>query len=806
MLNHTVRLVLRSLARRKGPALLNLSCLAVGIACAVFIYLWVADELSYDRFHAGSGRIFLCLNAQPDGRGLTTRTPVPLGPAIRERFPEVEACARYNNDGSWRVKAGDRFDMEYRFVIADPDFFRIFTFRFVEGDPAAPLPDDRSLVLTTAMARKYFGEGPALGRTLNIDKTVDSVVSSVVEPLPHNSHLEVDFVVPPALHTDTGMDGGKAWNVHLYQTYLLLRPGTDPKAFQRRLNDWIGSLNMAGLSRLELLPVEDIHLRPGLASLFKSYKLLVTPQATGAVPEGGDRTTVLLFAIVGLFILLTACINFINLGTAHSISRSRETGMRKVLGATEPELVRQFLVESLLMAALALALALALVEIFLPGFNRLTGKPLEMAALLRPGSLMALAGITLATGLLSGLLPALALASFPAARALRGVFRPGPRGARLRKGFVALQFGVAVMLLVGAFVARRQVVLLETADLGYDPTGMYYCLLGPQPELTKRFPDLKAAWSRVPGVEGVTGSNRLPINPAPVIQGLDWDGKPPAADPRLQFIFADPDFPSTFRIPFVEGGVPAVVSNSPGLHVYLLNESAASVLDARGRMGMALREGKGGGRVTGIVRDFHLASIRHPVSPLVMLLTPSQEGFSGSYAFFRLGAEGREAAMAGVRAAWERVNPDWPFEAYSLEQDLKTLFTAERQTALILQIASAVAVVICALGLLGLAAFLTRQRSREIGIRKVLGASLGEITRMVSREYALCILAANGLAWPAAWWLLDRWLAEFAVRVPLTAGPFLLAAAVSAALTLGVVLAQASRVARTDPAQVLRHE
>ncbi len=804
MLTHTVRLVLRSLARRKGLALLNLSCLALGIACAVFIYLWVADELSYDRFHAGSGRLHLLLNDQAHRPGFATRTPIPLGPAIRERFPEVEACARYNNDGSWRVKAGDRFFMEYQFVIADPDFFKLFTFRFVEGDADTALTDPRSIVITTAMARKYFGDGPALGRTLNIDKTTDTIVTAVVEPLPHNSHLKVDFVVPPTLHTDADMPPEKAWQVHLYQTYVLLRPGTDPKAFQFRLNEWLRGLNILGLSRLDLLPVEKIHLIPGLASLFKSYKLLVTPQATGEAPESGDLATVFIFAAVGLFILLTACINFINLGTAHSINRSRETGMRKVLGATEPALVRQFLVESVLLSALALALALALVELLLPGFNRLTGKPLAMAELLRPGSLLALAGITLATGLISGLLPALALASYPPARALRSTFQPGLRGAWMRKGFVALQFGVAVVLMVGALVVQRQVRHLETKDLGYDPRDLYYCLLGPHPELTRHFLDLKAVWSRVPGIVGVTGSNRLPIYPLDAIQGLDWDGKPAGSDPSFPYMQVDPDFPSTFRIPFVEGGVPPIVSDAPGLRQYWLNESAAAVMGAR--TGTALRHGKSGGKVAGIVKDFHASTVRFPLQPLVMVLAPSQSGMAGSYAFFRLDPSRREEVLAAAGEAWKEVNPDWPFTAYSLEKDLMAFFTPERRTARVLQIASIVAVVICALGLLGLAAFLTRLRTREIGIRKVLGASLGEITLLVSREYALCILAANLLAWPAAWWLLNQWLGQFADRIPLRPGPFLLAAVISAALTLGVVWAQALRVAHTDPARVLRYE
>jgi putative ABC transport system permease protein len=289
-------------------------------------------------------------------------------------------------------------------------------------------------------------------------------------------------------------------------------------------------------------------------------------------------------------------------------------------------------------------------------------------------------------------------------------------------------------------------------------------------------------------------------------QGFSWDGKPEGADPRFQFMLADPDFPSTFRVPFVEGGVPPIVSDAPNLAVYLVNESAAAVMNARGRMGMALHEGKGGGKVTGIVKDFHATSLRYPVEPCIVMLSPTLAEYSGSYAFFRLDPARKDQAMAAVRDAWERINPDWPFEAYALEKDIRTLFTAERRTALILQIASVTAIVICALGLLGLAAFLTRQRTREIGIRKVLGASSSGVIILLSREFMKWVVVANLLAWPIGYFVLRSWLGSFAYRTTLTLPMFMGAALGAFAIAAAVIGLQTYRAATANPADSIRYE
>jgi putative ABC transport system permease protein len=790
MIKNYLTVTLRNLRKHKAYSLINVAGLAIGMASTILILLWVRDETSFDRFHANAARIHRAYRDEAvtsPGTG-SALTPPPMAAALKKDFPEVLASTRF---GSWQrrlVVAGDKTFTETSYMHADPDFFGMFTFPFVQGDPGTALSEPYSIVLTESAAAKYFGDEDPMGRTMTVDRDFDVVVTGVVEDPPVNSSLKFSLLSPfKILLTEyIGDDNSENWGFNSFATFLLLAPGTRAADFNAKLDGYLQRYQEEDTDRLAVQPLLDIHLRSTLGH---------DNLGTGAIKY------VWIFSALAFFILAIAAINFMNLTTARSAKRAREVGLRKVVGARRPQLVRQFFAESILMSLLALGLALILVELFLPPFNALSGKEIATAW---PSNLPGLAGclfLALGTGLFSGIYPALFLSSFRPIRVLKGTLRAAGGGSAFRKVLVIVQFSLSVFLIIGTAVISRQLNYMRTKDLGFDKERIVHLrLFG---ELTAKYPVIKERLLQNPDVVSVTASLALPTNIQNSPGTPDWEGKDPETVMEIKADFVDFDYVETFGVPLVEGRSFSREFATDADEAYLVNEEAVRRMGLEGpavgkRFAFWGREG----RIVGVMKDAHFQTYHQKIEPLVFKIFP--DWFSVLYVKVRAGDTA--AILGSVEKTWTSLDLGYPFDYRFLDEDFENLYRTESRMGTLFRTFAALAVFIACLGLFGLASFMAEQRTKEIGIRRILGASVPGITSMMSREFARWVLAANLVAWPAAWYFMHRWLQGFAYRAELSPWSFVLSGAVALAIALVTVVSLSVRAASANPADALRYE
>jgi putative ABC transport system permease protein len=790
MIRNYLTVALRNLRKNKAYSLINITGLAIGMGCSILILLWVRDELGYDRFHANFDRIHRvyrdeALTAPGSGSALTSP---PMAGAFKKDFPEVRLATRF---GTWQrrlVANGDRTFTETRYMHADPDFFEMFTFPFVQGDPRTALSEPYSIVLTESAAAKYFGADDPMGRTLTVDRGFDVVVTGIVKDPPPTSSLRFDLLSPFQLLLSRyiGDENGDNWGFNSFATLLLLAPGVQTAEFNTKLEGYLQRYAKDDTDRLAVQPLAAVHLRSTMGH--------------DNLGTGGIKY-VWIFSALALFILAIASINFMNLTTARSAKRAREVGLRKVVGARRPQLVRQFFAESVLMSLAALGLALILVELFLPPFNTLSGKLIATSWTANLPLLLGCLGLAVATGLLSGIYPALFLSSFRPISVLKGTLRTASGGPIFRKALVVVQFTLSVFLITATAIIARQMTYMRTRDLGFDKERIIHLrLFG---ELNGKYAYIKGRLLQNPDVASVTASLALPTDIQNSPGTPEWEGKDPDARMEIKADFVDFDYIETFGIPMVEGRSFSREFATDADEAYLVNEEAVR------RMGLAApavgkrfsfwgREG----RIVGVMKDAHFQSFRQKIEPLVFKIFP--DWFRFLYIKVRPGDIG--AGLRSIETTWASMDLGYPFDYGFLDRDFENLYRAEARMGTLFRTFAALAVFIACLGLFGLAAYMAEQRTREIGIRRILGASVPGITTMVSREFAVWVLAANLVAWPAAWIFMRGWLKGFAYRAALSPWSFLVSGAIALAVALATVGSLAARAAAANPADALRYE
>ena len=816
MFRNYFKVAFRNLMRNKVYALITLSSLAVGIAACLLSSLYIQDELSYDRYNDKAGRIAR-INCHMVREGMEVDLAgagFPVAEILMAEFPEVENAVRFRDEGSAKVEIGRSVYMEKRVVYSDPSFFAVFSVPLLKGDRHTALAAPRSVVLSRTTAEKYFGAADPVGRVLRIDGKQEWRVSGVFADIPRQSHFHFDLIA--SLSTlDMAKDPSlRAWMGFNFQTYLLLRPGASPAALEAKLpllfRTHLGPeiKQFMGISLDEFMAKSKMRMDYSLQPLTAIH--LHSKSGPLDFEPNGDVKYIYLFATISLFILMLAIVNFINLSTARSLSRAKEVGLRKVLGSFRRDLIKQFLTESLILCLLALGVACLLLAMVLPLFNGLTAKELALGTLATPGAMAEALALVLLVTIMAGAYPAFLLSAFRPAPILRGQAPGGAGSGRLRRSLVVFQFAVSAVLIVGTIVVFRQMHYIQNKKLGFDKEQVL--VLRNASRLGDRADTLKQEMLKYPQVAGATLSSFLPVPSSrarlPIARA---DHPNPAQALPVSFWRIDEDYLATLGMKLAAGR--NFSSRIAGdARSAIINRAAASYFGFASPLGEklvmldedAMERGVSATvsvTVVGVVEDFHFESLRELIAPLVLLRRPS----SGNL-ILRVRPGQIAAVLRTLRAKWKALAPGEPFEYSFLGDDFAAIYESEMRTGRIFAIFAVVAVLIGCLGLFGLASFSAARRTKEIGIRKVLGAAVHEMATMLIRDYVLLVGLANLIAWPVAYFLMRRWLQDFAYRAPLGFVPFVLAALLGMAIALLTVGWQALRAARANPVDSLRYE
>jgi len=781
MLKNYLLIATRLIKKNKLFSFINIFGLAIGLATCLLILLWINDELSFDRFHDNGDRLYkvVCSDLLANDKYAVT-TPA-LAPALEQEFPEVVAATRYYEPGNIVVKYGDKKSLEDDVAFVDPQFLVMFSFPLMRGNPQTALSAPFSTVLTESQAQKYFGTEDPIGKTLTIAGRYDFKVTALMEDPPLNSHLRFDMLVPVEFLEEFGWDL-KQWDRFFIYTYVQLHP-ENPLIEREKLSAYIHT-KVEDSENLELFlfPVKDIHLRSS---------------DIGAMGRTGNIKNVYLFSIISLFILLIACINFMNLSTTQSGKRVKEIGMRKVIGASRKDIIKQFYGESILMTLVALALAFILIELFLPAFNGLSGKQLRLDFSGNYAFFLIVIAIVFATGFISGSYPALLLSSFKPVEMFRGKWASGSQFQSFsRKFLVVAQFSISIVLIIGTVVVYAQMDFLRHRNLGFDHERIVSMEL--TQNLRQKYDVIKSDLLDLSYVFRVTSASKRPFTH---ISSTDWHSPDNTRYVRLAFTDVGYDYLETFGLELKEG---RFFSKEYSLdeNNYILNETAVRQMGFENPLGQEIEVFDKKGLVIGVVEDYNYESLHSPVGPLVLRFADSGQ----TYLYAKIQPTNLENALKDFEGIWNRLELDYPFNYRFFDADFDGMYRTENRFKKILGYFAIFAVFISCLGLFGLACYLTEQRTKEIGIRKVLGASIPRLIIMFSKEFAKWVIAANIIAWPIAYYAMTRWLEGFAYRTGISIVIFLLSSFLALFIALGTVTVHTARAALANPAASLKYE
>jgi putative ABC transport system permease protein len=787
----------RSLWKHKGHTAVNLAGFAMGMACCVVILVYVRHERSFDDYHKDIDRVF---RISMDIRTKTAnRLFAPIsdtaGPALKADYPQVEASARVWPQSGRLVKRDAFVSYEDLFMFADSSLFDVLTIPFVQGDPATALLRPATLVVSESMARKYFGGTDPVGKALNINSR-DFEVTAVAADPPENTHLRYGLIASMAtIQSARYMNN---WHSTMFYTYLKLEPGVDAAEFGKlianladryvktKLDGWGTTYNYF------LQPVRGLHLASPL-------RYEIEPPA--------NPVSLIILSIVGLFTLLIACLNFMNLATARSANRAREVGLRKTVGAGKGQLIGQFLGEALLLAFFAMALSVLIVRLSMPFLNRLTGAGLHWTWLLSPAVLGLLAGGAILVGLAAGIYPALVLSSFRPVAALQGALGRGRAGLVLRTVLVVLQFSVSSALILGTLFMNDQVRFMKRQGLGFDKAQKLVVPLRGAISAGNSYASVRNAF--LGGESAIQGAALSSTVPGRGVSNyaIELVGEADNKNQSMFHLYFDENFVPLYGISVVAGRAFQKDMSTDIAGAFLINEAAVKAFGwsrPEEALGKRLRTGNGGRVLTivGVTRDFHYRGLQAPVEPLAMEFNPGML----SYLTLQVEAAGARSALAFVERTWKEMFPERPFESFFLDDDFDRQYRADERVGHIFGIFMLLGLFIACLGLSGLASFTAASRTREIGIRKILGASSPRIVGLLSKQFAIWVVVASLVSWPAAFLFIHGWLKGFATRTTLGAGTFVLSAAALVGLALLTTSVQTVRAALANPADSLRHE
>ena len=805
MFRNYLKVALRLMRKQKVYSFINIAGLAISMACALLIVFWVRDELGYDRFNKNLKDIYrvTCLGRVYTGFS----SPAPFAPAVAEEIPEVVEAARVARNPRFAFRFGERAFYEADGITTDPALFRIFSFPLVKGNAETALAGPLGIVISETMARKYFGGEDPIGKTLDCEGRYAFMVGGVMADIPSNSHFRFDYALSIKF-AEGGDWWGMDWGDFNFMTYIMTAGRPDETALAAKLNNLALSHKCPQVVEKEmafsLQRLEDVYLNP-----LGPYDIPL-----------GNIAHVRLFSLIALFISLIAGVNFINLATARAEKRAKEVGLRKVVGADRRQLIGQFFGESSLMTLLALVLAVVLARAALPYFNALTGKAFSLRVF-DPGILLSLAAIAFFVGLLAGTFPSLYLSSFEPAQVLKGsaAFMPFLKGRRsgwvrrgaLRRALVIGQFAVSIALIVATFVVARQMAFIRQKSWSLAQDQMLYIPI--KENLGPKYDLVRSELLKNPAIIAVAAKDSLPSELNNNTNGISWEGK--TADQNsvyMETIRVDTHYFETMGMPIVAGrGFSGDFPGDVGA-AYVLNETAVRQTGLREPVGKSFSLYRQKGVVVGVVKDTFFQTLRQEIrAQAYYLYRDMAADVSGQdivLIHVKGGPDGRpfREAVAHIKTVWKSVNVNTPFEYHFLDEALDSQYRNERRQGRIFGVFAFLAVLISCLGLFGLAAFTAEQKTKEIGIRKTLGASVPDIVLLLSGDFSKAVLAASMLSWPLAWYAMSGWLRGFAYKTSMSPWIFVGAGLIALVISWITIALQTLRSARTNPVDALHFE
>ncbi len=792
MLHHYLRMMVRVVQKNKTTFFINLIGLSSGLACVLLIALWVQSEMNVDAFDRNDARLYQVMENSQNSDGITTQpsTPDLLADAMADAIPEIEYATAVTPSswfGNFTLSANEK-NIKAIGQFAGKDFFRVFSYPLTDGNPASVLSGDNAIMISDQLAKRLFGTAEnVIGKPIEwqlLGFTMQSMVTGVFVGVPPNSTEQFDFVLSfdQWLHLCTLIHRSINWGNHGPSTFVLLRKDVEVAQCNQKIAGFLKSKASYSNVTLFLRRFSDSYL-------YNTYE--------NGVQSGGRIEYVRVFSIIALFILLIACINFMNLSTAKAAGRMREVGIRKAIGAPRKALVFQFLGESLLMTLAASIMALLLVELVLPEFSAITGKEL-MLDVSASGLLMYI-GITLFTGLVAGSYPALYMSGFRPAEVLKGGLKGSGVELWARKGLVVFQFALSIIFLVGIMVVYRQMQFIQSKNLGYNKDNVLY--FAPEGSVAQHLDAFISELRGIPGVVSAASVSQNIIGLNSSTYGLDWEGKDPRSNVLFMVVRVGSGFIETLGI-HMNAGRPFATNFGSDTSAIILNEAAISVMGLKDPLGKAVTLWGRRRQIVGVTNDFNFESLHEPVKP--MILVPESQ--NSLVIMARVQAGRITETIDRLQKFYRSYNPGYSFDFKFLDQDVQALYTSEQRVAVLSRYFAGMAIIISCLGLFGLATFTAERRLKEIGIRKVLGATVLELIYLLSKDLAGWVVMANVLAWPVAYYFMNAWLQGFAFRVTMGIAMYIVAGGAALLIAIATMSFQAIRAASANPVEALRYE
>ena len=807
MIRNYFKIALRNLMKYKFISFINLFGLTVGITCCLLILAYIINELSFDRYNRQADNVYRVertfLNPQTGALNLKLAAVAPpAGPLLQNDFKEIKQVTRLLQNNATPFRYEEKMFNEQNSYFADEHLFDVFDVAVTKGNPAKALQEPFSVMLSEDVAKKYFGNDEPLNKVIRMNNQFGLKVTGVYKSFPTNAHLHPEMMISFNTLKDTAVYGEDNllhnWGNNAFFTYLLLPQNYDPQKLEaqfpaflnRHITEDNGPIKPSQWTSLSLRKLTDIHLLSHMDD---------------EAEENGDIKRVYIFSAIALFILLIACINYMNLSTARSVLRGKEIGIRKVVGARKKELVLQFLCESVLLCWIAALLAFGLAALCLPGLNELSGQHLLISILLKWQILLPLLLVPFVLGILSGIYPALFLSSFQPVKVLKGIMKIGGSGLSFRKALVVVQFSISIILIVSTAIVFQQLRFMQKTSLGFKKD--HIITVTYNSGLKDKYESFKTALLDNANIRGITRSSRIPSGRLLDAMGSQIDRgdslAPTQAD--IKFVVADEDFIPTYGVRVVQG---RNFSKSFGTDTssFLVNEAAVKVLGLKSpeeAIGKRFQYGSRKGQLIGVFNDFHFESMHQRILPLVLFIPRS----AGNYGRLSIKVSGSiPAAIAHVESTWKKFLPEIPFDYTFLDDNFARLYQSEQRQESIFTLFSFIAIFIACLGLFGLSAFAISQRVKEIGIRKVLGADVSTIVALLSKDFLKLVIIAAVLAFPVAWYAMHKWLEDFAYRIAIPWWIFPAAGIIAAIVAFSTISFQAIKAATANPVKNLRTE
>jgi len=787
MLKNFVKIAFRNIRLHKAFAVINVAGLAIGMTCAILILLWVEHELSYDGFHQHAPDIYrIIIETETGGTPLrSANTPNALGPALKAQYPEMINFTRYMGGFSgWLLRSGEKAFENDRWAAADTSFFSMFSFPFLRGEPKTALKERFNVVITEKMAQKYFGDEMPLGKIISKDGT-DLKVSGVIE-VPPNSHLQFDYIFPIINMKEWFFQNLESWEIGPFKTYVQLAPNRSLRTFGSKIATVLAEHQPQAKTQIQLQPLKKVHLHTDFQDDAGNY-------------GQGNIFYIYILALVAAGILLLACINFMNLSTARATNRAKEIGIRKVVGARRPDIIKQFLGEALLFAFISLVVAIILVELFLPYFNGLTGKKLAfnfMSNFKLGGSLVLL---TILTGFIAGSYPALFLSTLVPMRTIQANgFSRWNKSTHLRRVLVVIQFIFTIILIFSTTVIFEQFRFIKNKDLGYDKENIIF-FYG-HGKFLNDYESARAELLQHPHILNISKAFPPFFPGEEQTTDVTWQGKVPEQNITLYHKVVDYDYLSTFGMQTAEGRFFKREFTADVNH-FVINETAANTMGLKNPVGKQLTYRGRTGEIIGVLKDFHHQSLHSKILPFVFELYPGP-----CYVCVKLASADISRTLKFIETKFQEFVPDRPFTCYFFDEMVAGFYRSDQKIGTIVHYFTGLTIFIACLGLLGLTSFMVERRTKEIGIRKVLGASVNSIVFLLTRQISKWVLLANLFAWPLAWYLMNRWLENFAYRININGWVFLISGGLALVVAWLITTSQALKAATTNTVEVLKYE